>query len=137
DSTDLYPSVDSDPKPRLYYESRVDTRPDPRLYMTQLGTTLRTDLTQAGGEQPRVSPKADAVVFTAINAKTGKREIFKMSDRGGAPVNLTNAPEFDSFDPVWSNDGNRIAFVSDRATDSPAHTGYNIWVLDVRHPDKP
>jgi Tol biopolymer transport system component len=137
DSTDLFPTVDSDPKPRLYYESLVDTRPDPRLYMTQLGTTLRTDLTQAGGEQPRVSPRADAVAFTAINAKTGKREIFKMSDRGGAPINLTNNPDADSFDPVWSNDGNRIAFVSDRGADSDNHNNFDIWILDVRHPDKP
>jgi len=138
DSTDLYPTVDSDPKPRLYYQSFIDTRPDPRIYMTQLGTTLRTDLTQAGGEQPRVSPKADAVIYTAVNAKTGKREIFQISDRGVAPANITNTPNFDSFDPVWSKDGNKIAFVSDRAGDNPdTHTNYDIYILDLKHPDKP
>ena len=137
DTTDLWPTVDSDPRPRLYYEALVDSRPDPRLYMTQLGTTLRTDLTMAGGEQPRVSPKADSVLFTMPNAKTGKREVFRMSDRGGAAVNLTNLPDFDSFDAVWSKDGNRIAFVSDRGADADNHNNFDIWVLDVRHPDKP
>lgn len=137
DTTDLWPSVDSDPKPRLYYEALVDSRPDPRLYMTQLGTTLRTDLTQTGGTQPRVSPKADSVLFTIINDKTGKREIYKMSDRGGGAVNLTNNPDFDHFDPVWSKDGNKIAYVSDRGVDADGRHNYDIYSLDLLHPDKP
>lgn len=137
DTTDLWPSVDSDPKPRLYYQAMVDGRPDPRLYMTRLGTTLRTDLTQDGGEQPRVSPKADSVLFTRVNARTGRREIFRMSDQGGGAVNLTNTPEYDSFDPVWSDDGNRIAFVSDRGEDADHRHNLDIWLLDLAHPDKP
>lgn len=137
DTTDLSPSVDSDPRPRLFYEALVDSRPDPRLYMTQLGTTLRTDLTTTGGEQPRVSPKADSVLFTVVNPKTGKREICRMSDRGGAAVNLTNLPDTESFDPVWSKDGNRVAFVSDRGTDADSHNNFDIWIMDMRHPDKP
>ena len=137
DTTDLWPTVDSDPKPRLFYEALVDSRSDPRLYETRLGTTTRTDLTQLGGEQPRVSPKADAVVFTMSNEKTGKREIYKMSDHGGGIVNLTNQPEFDCFDPVWSNDGSRIAFVSDRGADEDGRNNYDIWVIELAHPDKP
>lgn len=137
DTTDLWPTIDSDPKPRLYYEALVDSRSDPRLYMTQLGTTLRTDLTQTGGTQPRVSPKADSVLFTLLNEKTGKREIYKMSDRGGGAVNLTNDAESDNFDPAWSKDGNKIAFVSDRGTDADGRHNLDIYVLDLLHPDKP
>lgn len=137
DTTDLWPSVDSDPKPRLYYEALVDSRLDPRLYMSQLGTTLRTDLTQSGGTQPRVSPRADSVVFSLVNEKTGKRGIYKMSDRGGGAINLTNNPEFDNFDPVWSKDGNKIAFVSDRGADADGRHNFDIYVLDLLHPDKP
>ena len=137
DTSDLWPSIDSDPRPRLYYEALVDSRPDPRLYMSQLGTTLRTDLTQGGGEQPRVSPKADAVIFTRPNPKTGKREIYRISDRGGAAGNLTASPEFDNYDPVWSKDGNKIAFASDRGVDADGRHNYDIWVADLRHPEQP
>jgi Tol biopolymer transport system component len=137
DTTDLWPTVDSDPKPRLYYEALVDSRPDPRLYMAPMGTTLRTDLTQTGGIQPRISPTADSVLFTLINEKTSKREIYKMSDRGGGAINLTNNPDFDFFDPVWSKDGNKIAFVSDRSADADGRHNYDIFTLDLLHPDKP
>jgi hypothetical protein len=137
DTTDLWPTVDSDPKPRLYYEVLIDSRPDPRLYMAQLGTTLRTDLTQTGGTQPRISPTADSVLFTLTNEKTGKREIYKMSDRGGGAVNISNNPDFDFFDPVWSKDGNKIAFVSDRSADADGRHNYDIFTLDLLHPDKP
>jgi Tol biopolymer transport system component len=136
EESDLWPMVDSDPKPRLFYESLVDTRSDPRLYMTQLGATTRTDLARSGGTQPRVSPKGDSIIFTGINEKTGKRQIFRMPDRGGVPVTLSS-PDADEFDAVWSQDGTRIAYVSDRGTDDDNRNNYDIWVLDVSQPDRP
>jgi len=136
DESDLWPMVDSDPKPRLFYESLVDTRGDPRLYMTQLGATTRTDLARSGGTQPRVSPKGDSIIFTGVNEKTGKRQIFRMPDRGGVPVTLSS-PDADEFDAVWSQDGTRIAYVSDRGTDDDDRNNYDIWVLDVAQPDRP
>ncbi len=136
EESDLWPMVDSDPKPRLFYESLVDTRPDPRLYMTQLGATTRTDLARSGGMQPRVSPKGDSIIFTGINEKTGKRQIFRMPDRGGVPVTLSS-PDADEFDAVWSQDGERIAYVSDRGTDEENRNNYDIWVLDVSQSDRP
>jgi hypothetical protein len=137
ETNDLWPSIDSDPKPRLYYQAMVDMRPDPRLYMTQLGTTTRTDLTQRGGAQPRVSPKADSVLFTHVNDKTGKRDIYMMPDRGGVGRNLTNTPDVDEFDPAWSKDGNRIAYVSNSAVDAERRQNYDIWVLDLTRPERP
>lgn len=137
DTNDLWPSIDSDPKPRLFYQALVDTRPDPRLYMTQLGTTTRTDLTQMGGAQPRVSPKADAVVFVAVNDKTGKRDIYRMPDRGGIPQNLTNSPDVDEFDPAWNANANRVAFVSDAGVDEERRQNFDIWVVDMARPERP
>ncbi len=128
---DLWPSVDSDPKPRLYYELLADKRPDPRLYMTQLGTTIRTDLTSFGGTQPRVSPKADAIVFTAVNPKTGKRDIYRMSDRGTEVVNITNTPDVDEADAAWSSDGGKIAFSSDLAVNEQRQHYRSLWVMDL------
>jgi len=131
DTNDLWPSVDSEPNPRLFYQALVDSRPDPRLFMTQLGTTTRTDLNTLGGEQPRVSPKADSIVFTAVNENTGKRDVFRMSDRGGVPVNLTNTPDADEFDPAWSGDGLRVAYVSDVNRSKEAPDNFDIYVTDA------
>jgi len=137
ETTDLWPCIDSDPKARLFFQAMVDTRPDPRIYMTQLGTTTRTDMTQMGGSQPRVSPKADSVVFTAVNDKTGKRDIYVMPDHGGSPRNLTNTPDVDEFDPAWNKDGNRLAFVSNAGVDEERRQNYDIWVLDLARPERP
>ena len=137
DTNDLWPSIDSDPKPRLFYQAMVDTRPDPRLYMTQLGTTTRTDLAQMSGYQPRVSPKADAVAFVAVNDKTGKRDIYIMPDRGGIPRNLTNTPDVDEFDPAWNAQATRIAFVSDAGVDEERRQNYDIWMMDMSRPERP
>jgi Tol biopolymer transport system component len=137
DTNDLWPCIDADPRPRLFYQASVDTRPDPRIYMKQLGTTTLTDLTQMGGSQPRVSPKADTIVFSSVNDKTGKRDLYLMSDRGGAPQNITNTPDVDEFDPAFSRDGSRLAFVSDAGVDEERRHNYDIWILDIARPDRP
>jgi Tol biopolymer transport system component len=137
DTNDLWPSIDSDPKPRLFYQASVDTRPDPRLYMTLLGTVTRTDLTMVGGSQPRVSPKNDAIIFCGINDKTGKRDLYVMSDNGGSPQNLTNTPDVDEFDPIFSKDGTKLAYVSDAGVDEDRRHNWDIWAMDLAHPDRP
>jgi TolB protein len=137
DTNDLWPTIDNDPKQRLFYQANVDTRPDSRLYMTARGSTTLTDLTPMSGAQPRVSPKADFIVFTAVNDKTGKRDIYMMPDRGGVPRNLTNTPDVDEFDPVWNKDGTRLAFVSDAGVDEERRQNLDIWVLDLSHPERP
>lgn len=137
ESNDLWPNLDSEPRPRLFYQSMIDTRPDPRLFSTQLGTVSRTDLTPAGGMQPRISPKGDAILFCAVNDKTGKRDLYRMSDRGGPAENLTNTPDVDEFDAVWNKDGSRVAFVSDRAPDPDGRPQLDVWVLDPSRPDEP
>jgi len=73
----------------------------------------------------------------AVNEKTGKRDIYRMSDRGGPAQNLTNSPDVDEFDAVWNKEGNRIAFVSDRAVDSEGRHHFDIWVMDLSQPDQP
>jgi TolB protein len=137
DNNDLWPVIDSDPKPRLFYQAHLDMRDLPKLFMTQLGTVARTDLTHLGGTQPRISPKADTLIFAAPNAKTGKRDLFRMPDSGGVPENMTNTPDIDEFDPAWSSDGTRIAFVSDRGMDADKRANYDIWTIDAANSTQP
>lgn len=137
DTCDLWPVQDSDPEPRLFYEAWVDGRPDPRIYMTQLGTVFQTDITQLSGMMPRISPKNDTIIFVSPNEKTGKCDLYRMSDRGGASENLTNTPDNDDRDPAWSKDGARVAFASDAAVDGEGRKQYDIWILDPSAPQSP
>jgi Tol biopolymer transport system component len=137
ESNDIWPSLDSDPKPRLFYQAMIDNRADPRIYMTQVNTVFQTDLTQPGGQQPRVSPKNDSVLFAVTDESSGKRDIYRVSDRGGAPENLTNTPDADEFDATWTRDGRKIAFTSDRGVDADGQHNYDIWVLDLGKPSDP
>lgn len=137
ETNDLWPSLDSDPKQRLFYQAMIDRRSDPRIYMVQLGTSFRTDLTQTAGMQPRINPSNDTVLFTSVNEKTGKRDIFKMSDKGGMPQNITNTPDIDEYDAAWSRDGSKIAFVSDRGVDEERRNNADIWLMDLAQPDQP
>jgi hypothetical protein len=139
DNNDLWPSIDA--ARHLFYQAFVDTRSDPRLFMTELGKTIRTDLTQAGGFQPRVSPEAkpdsNTLLFTNVNETTGKRDIFSIKTDGGIPENLTNTPDTDDFDPAWNHEGTKIAFVSDRGVDEDQRHNFDIWMLDLAHPGQP
>lgn len=137
ETNDLWPNLDSDPKPRLFYQALIDTRPDARIFSTQLGTVSRTDLTPQAGMQPRINPKNDTILFCAVNEKTGKRDLYRMTDRGGSAENLTNSPDVDEFDAVWNKDGSRIAFVSDRGVDQDKRNNLDIWVMDLNRPDAP
>jgi Tol biopolymer transport system component len=145
---DLWPTIDSFPKPRLFYEVRSDSLPDPQLYMAPVDSNQRTDLTPLPVRQPRVSPRADSLLYTAVNERTGNREIYRISDRGGMPMDITNDPDSQCYDPCWSKDGSMMAYVSDRGmatypvlqdnriVDMRTHDA-DIWIVDLSPTDHP
>ncbi|MBC7782316.1 MAG: PD40 domain-containing protein, partial [Burkholderiales bacterium] len=137
DTNDIWPSVDAEAKPRLFYQAHIDTRSDTRLYMSQIGTSLQTDLTRLGGIMPRVSPKNDAVTYVLVNEKTGKRDIYRVSDRGGVAENLTNGSS-DNTDPNWNFSGNQIVFSSDRGSDTEdKRANFDIYILELNGSQQP
>jgi eukaryotic-like serine/threonine-protein kinase len=63
--------------------------------------------------QPRLSPKGDRVAFTRADPKNGNRDVWTIEiDRGIAAPLTRNAAN--DWHPVWSSDGTRLLFNSDR-----------------------
>jgi TolB protein len=135
ESNDLWPMIDSDPRPRLFYQSMIDSRSDPRIFMMQLASASPTDLVY--GSQPRVGPKNDSIVYWVKSESSDNRDIFRITDRGGAPENLTNTPDADEYDANWSRDGTRIVFASNRGVDDTGRHNYDIWMIDLAKPQQP
>ncbi len=66
------------------------------------------------------------IVF--VSERDGNPEIYVVNPDGSQPTNLTNDP-LNDYDPVWSPDGNRIAFDSDR--DDPTNNNSSIYVMNA------
>jgi len=62
---------------------------------------------------PRLSPDEKRVAVVCSNPASGWNSDIWQIDQRGVPSPLTSDPAFDT-DPVWSPDGSRIAFDSDR-----------------------
>ena len=75
---------------------------------------------------PAWSPDGREIVFARdldpIRGRRRDHDIFTMKADGRHERNLTNSPGVDEFDPDWSPDGRRIAFVGDRDGDDTRST---------------
>ena len=65
---------------------------------------------------PAISPDGKTIVFTY------KGDLYRVAATGGPAVALTTHEAHD-FMPVWSRDGSRVAFASDR------HGNFDIFVI--------
>src|SRR5690349_17513474 len=80
--------------------------------------TVRFETTQGTWMNVDVSPDGRTIVFDLLG------DLYILPISGGTAKRLTGGPAFDS-EPVFSPDGRRIAFVSDRSGSD------NIWLIDV------
>ncbi len=76
---------------------------------------------------PQVSPQGDKIAFVItvmdIETNTSNSDIWIQSLDGGKPWPLTSSPKSD-FNPRWSPDGEKIAFISTRKG-TP-----QVWMID-------
>lgn len=140
-AVDLWPNLDSAPRPRLFFERWADGAEGPRLFAApQNGARDDAQDLKQPGVQPRVSPTSDRVLFALADPATGRRDIRTIATDGeaGAPANVTRSPAYDEFDAVWSRDGSRIAFVSNRPAGAAGAAGdLNVWLLELDRPGAP
>lgn len=66
----------------------------------------------------KISPDGKDIAFTY------RGDIYKVGVSGGRAMRLTSQPSYES-NPVWSPDGSKIAFSSDR------HGNFDIFVMDA------
>ena len=85
--------------------------PAPAAFAAQVHHTALT--TSPGVElHPSISPDGKWVVYDA--GVPGSRHIYLQSVGGQTPIDLTKESTADNTEPAFSQDGNRIAFVSTR-----------------------
>lgn len=89
--------------------------------------TPLTNPTLLSAGQPTWRPDGRLLLYTAHSATdpADAPDIWQQETSGANQVNLTNSPEEDTM-PVWSPDGNRIAWRRD----------FQIWVMDANGENK-
>lgn len=64
-----------------------------------------------------------------------RNHIYVLTPGDSIPTQLTSG-DYDDSSPVWSPDGTKIAFVSNRTSDPDSNSDSNIWVVSADAKDK-
>lgn len=135
DADHLYGTLDSSPKPRVFYQALVPGQDVPKLYSNVVGTVFETDLVQTGGFQPRLNPRNDALAFVQFNPATRKTDVVRTSDKGGVTQKITDSPDVSERDPAWSPDGMRLAITAEVPFSSGEGVQTDICITDANGRD--
>jgi len=108
---------------QIAFVSNRETEEGPGQFifvMNADGSEVRR-LTSNGADSPNWSPDGAWITYSWFD------DIFIIPSDGSAePVNLTNSPEVNDREPVWSHDGSRIAWLSN----VPGELNSNLFVMD-------
>ena len=104
----------------------------------QGGQAVRiTDVFQDAA-RPEISPNGQRIAFQGYDATNGGYFHVVLVNPDGSGVQRLTSGNYDHREPVWSRDGTRVAFASDRPTGQlrpplvdAALGSYNIWSMDV------
>jgi Tol biopolymer transport system component len=101
---------------------------------TKNGRTIQEDVFKELGEifNPSWAPNGESIVFSAIVGGFSDLYTYDLEER--SLKRLTNDP-YGDIQPVWSPDGTRIAFVTERFStglSSLMHGGYTLALMDPR-----
>jgi Tol biopolymer transport system component len=93
----------------------------------QEGTTISFITASSGNVPGELSRPQGIITFIGWSGMEWHDDIFSINLDGSGLVNLTRHPRRD-FDPVWSPDGSKIAFLSARAPGSRIQYFWNVPV---------
>lgn len=79
------------------------------------GNVTRITFEEYGSVIARWSPDGEHIVFTASDTNDFIGDLFIMNADGENLTNLTNTPEINEFDPMWSPIADEIVFSSDES----------------------
>ncbi len=103
-----------------YYDWRYGNNPPPATNTPGAGATPTSTPNVVPTATPLPKPIAGKIVYTSNLSDTTNTQIYSIKANGSSRTNLTNNPSINQ-DPVWSPDGNRIAFISNRRDDGLFH----------------
>jgi len=130
-TADGYPQISPDGK-TLMWTASMPGSDIPQLWSLPLSNGLPDGLPMQirEGRESRWSPKGDLVLYTAVDRNIGKTKIWTMAPDGSRPTQLTTGSNYNDVDPIWSPDGSKIIFASDRGV-SNDRQNFDIWMMDA------
>jgi eukaryotic-like serine/threonine-protein kinase len=117
-------SLSASPNGVLVWRRNVQTLQSPLQWLDRSGRRLGVVGEPADNSNPALSPDDTKLAIGIRDPQTKTRDIWIFDLLRGTKTRLTFGPG-DDLDSIWSPDGTRVAFTSDRSGQR------NIYILPV------